>query len=206
MESIQPPRAPSARRRPVRPPRLRSFAVLPTGPRLYRINKGSDIRSGFGDPPPGFITPHTSASEWLIYCALAAVLKFPKDPRKGPFIGYPGLWEYQANLEGGRARRGGQVPDFVVSPVGTGYGELIIRIQTARYHLFAGHRTHAVEDILLARASRYARVADIFEQDFIVGNAVDNAQAAVLEVKKALYGGKSSDPLKANTARMPRYL
>ena len=99
----------STRRRPTRPPRSRHFGAIPTGPRLYaQDEKQNSIYWQFFVPPPGFITFTNSRSEWTIYVAISKVLGWPRDPRQGPYIGWPGLWTYQSPFEGGRAARGGQ--------------------------------------------------------------------------------------------------
>src|SRR5690606_25402309 len=64
------PKVRDARRRPVRPPRLRSFPVMPRGPRLYKLDP-DHAKSGPGEPPPGFVTATTSATEWFVYWAVA---------------------------------------------------------------------------------------------------------------------------------------
>jgi hypothetical protein len=189
-----------SRRKPVRPPRLRSIPAFPKGPRLYEQLEGVGLVHGPGDPPPGFLTFTNSQSEWWIYWAISKVIGFPQDPRVGPYIGWPGLWIYQSPFEGGRVR-GGQVVDFVIeSPVTSG-GTLAIRIQTERYHIFTDPMKHAQENILLTRLAQYSRVADVFEQDFIMDRS---GQAAVLEIKKAIFGGRASNPLRAGTARRIR--
>ena len=194
----------SNRKRPTRPPRMRTIPKTPKGPKLYRQVPGSDIMSGPGEPPPGFLTFTNSRSEWLIYWALAKVLSYPKDPRIGPFIGHPGLWSYQTPFDGGRAVRGGQVLDFLVESPTSLMGTVAIRIQTERYHVFTDHRKTAKEVILMTRVARHVRVADIFEQDFADGEQRKSGQAAILEVKKALFGARANDPLKAGTARRIR--
>ena len=191
------PKVRDARRRPVRPPRLRSFPVMPRGPRLYKLDP-DHAKSGPGEPPPGFVTATTSATEWFVYWAVAKVLKQPKDPRQPPFMGHPGVWEYQHPMMGGRAARGGAVADFRILPGNAVDGEILIRVQTSRYHLFTDASKQAVDELLLTRMARFGRVVDIYEQDFIHD---DSGQAVILEVKKALYGGRSSDPLSAGTAK-----
>lgn len=171
---------------------------------MYRQAPGSDRKSGPGEPPPGFLTFTNSRSEWWIYWAISKVLKFPQDPRQGPFIGYPGLWSYQVPFEGGRAIRGGQVIDFIIESPATNTGTLAIRIQTERYHVFADERKKAKEDILQARVARHTRIVDILEQDFMMGPNSESGQAAILEVKRAIYGGRSSDPSKSGGARRIR--
>lgn len=203
MEKIKLPSV-GQRRRPVRPPRLRTIPVIPRGPRLYRQKVGSDRMGGPGEPPPGFITFTNSIPEWHIYWAISKVLKFPRDPRVGPFVGYPGMWSYQAPFEGGRAIRGGQVIDFMIDSPSTNFGNVAIRIQTERYHVMTDTGKRAKEAILQARVGRHVRIVDIFEQDFMMGPNAQSGQAAILEVKKAIYGGRASDPYKAGTARRVR--
>lgn len=203
MEKVQLPKLHS-RRRPVRPPRMRTIPTIPKGPRMYRQPPGSDIMSGPGEPPPGFLTYTNSRSEWWIYWAISKVLNYPRDPRVGPFVGYPGMWGYQTPFEGGRAIRGGQVIDFLIESPSTKYGTVAIRIQTERYHIFTDESKRAKEVILQARVGRHVRIVDIYEQDFMMGPNAQSGQAAILEVKRAIYGGRASDPLKAGTARRIR--
>ena len=47
------------------------------GPRLYEFGKDHGHTGGPGDPPPGFVTIKTTATEWPIYWALAKVLGTP---------------------------------------------------------------------------------------------------------------------------------
>lgn len=188
------------RRTQVRPPRLRSIPAMPTGPKLYQQKAGADIQSGPGEPPPGFLTYTNSMSEWVIYFALSKALGRPKDPRKGPYQGWPGLWTYQSPFEGGRIP-GGQVVDFLVYAPATNGGDIAIRIQTERYHVMTDAAKQAKDRILLARLSGRFRVVDIFEQDYM---GDPSGQAAVIEVKRALFGGQTSNPLRAGQARRLR--
>lgn len=192
----------STRRSQTRPPRLRSFPVMPTGPRLLDFPKdfGKEYR-GAGEPPPGFLTYTNSYSEWVIYWALSKVLGVPKDPRQPPFVGWPGMWTYQRPFEGGRIA-GGQVVDFLIDdPSATSTGAIALRITTERYHIFTDAAKQATDRILLARLSGRYRVVDIYEQDFI---SDESGQAAVLEVKRALFGGATSNPLRTGQARRIR--
>src|SRR5690606_4450166 len=191
------PKVRAAARRPVRPPRLRSFPVIPRGPRLYKLDP-EQATSGPGDPPPGFVTATTSAAVWFVYWAISKVLKSPKDPRQGPFNGWPGLWDFQHPMMGGRAARGGAVADFVIMPGNVVDGEILIRLQTSRWHLFTDSSKQATDQILRTRMARLGRVVDIYEQDVILDKS---GQAALLEVKNALWGGKPSNPLSAGTAK-----
>ena len=193
----------SSRRSQTRPPRLRSFPVMPKGPELYQVPEGIGRFYGPGEPPPGFLTYTNSRSEWMVYWALAKITGYPDDPRTSPagFIGWPGLWSYQRPEDGGRAAKGGQVVDFLVEPPATSGGGIAIRVQTERYHIFTDAAKQAVDNILLVRLAGRYRVVDIFEQDFLND---PSGQAVILEVKRALYGGQTSNPLKAGQARRIR--
>lgn len=192
----------STRRSQIRPPRLRSFPVMPTGPRFldFPDDFGKEFR-GPGEPPPGFLNYTNSYSEWVIYWALSKVIGVPKDPRQPPYEGYPGSWTYQRPFEGGRIA-GGQVVDFLIEdPSATAGGAIALRIQTERYHIFTDAAKQAVDRMLLTRLSGRYRVVDIYEQDFI---SDESGQAAVLETKRALYGGATSNPLRTGQARRVR--
>lgn len=188
----------SSRRSQTRPPRLRSFAVFPKGPRLYRQKKGYGQFYGPGEPPPGFLTYTNSKTEWWVYWALAKIVGFPKDPRTPPYEGWPGLWGYQRPFEGGRARAGGQVLDFLVYAPATSGGDIALRIQTERYHIMTDAAKQAVDRLLLVRLSSQFRVVDLFEQDFMDD---PSGQAVIIETKRALYGGQTSNPLRSGQAR-----
>jgi hypothetical protein len=190
----------SSRRTQTRPPRLRSIPALPKGPKLYQQQEGAGLFTGPGEPPPGFLTYTNSRSEWVIYWALAKALGVPKDPRQPPYEGWPGLWLYQRPYEGGRVP-GGQVVDFVVLSPATAEGDIAIRITTERYHVMTDAAKQATDRILLARLAGRFRVVDIYEQDFIGDRS---GQAAVIEVKRALFGGQTSNPLRSGQARRIR--
>src|SRR5690606_18517084 len=133
-----------------------------------------------------------------VYWAVAKVLKQPKDPRQPPFMGHPGVWEYQHPMMGGRAGRGGAVADFRILPGNVVDGEILIRVRASRYHLFTDASRRAVEGLLLTRMARFGRVVDVYEQDSIRD---DSAQAVIRDVRRALDGGKSQDPRSAGTAK-----
>ena len=190
----------SNRRSQTRPPRLRSIPVMPKGPKIYQQKEGYGQFYGPGEPPAGFLTYTNSRSEWIIYWALAKALGVPKDPRQPPYEGWPGVWFYQSPFEGGRVP-GGQVVDFVVFAPATGGGDIAIRITTERYHIMTDAAKQATDRILLIRLAGRFRVVDIYEQDF-VGDP--SGQAAVIEVKRALFGGQTSNPLRSGQARRIR--
>lgn len=195
---------PPNRRRPVRPPRLSSMSAIPRGPKLYHIpweqRKGT---TGPGEPPAGFVSPTTSVVEWHVYWALSKVLGVPKEPRKGPFIGYPGSWAYQQAYEGGRSRTGGgQVIDFVIEPNPLTDGQPIaLRIQTEHYHIFTDSLKQSYEQLLRSRLSAHYITRDLFEQNFLFD---PTGQAVVIAVKNALRGVVEPNPVRGgNPLRIP---
>lgn len=188
---------PPARRRPTRPPRLRKLPSLPSGPRLYQSTKAAPRLGGPGEPPPGFITATNSTTEWMVYWGLAKVLGLPKNPRQPPFIGYPGLWKYQVPFEGGRHTPGGQVVDFIIQASPFNPTPVALRVQTERYHIFTDVAKQVLDRILLARLGKHYRLADLFEQDWV---ADKTGQAVIVAIKKSLFGGTASNPIRARTA------
>jgi hypothetical protein len=182
-----------------RPPRLRTPARLPRGPKLY--TQPVKRTGGPGEPPPGFVTAQTSASEWHLYWAFARVFDDPEDPRKpSPLTGqWDGGrdWAYQNPFSGGR-RTGGQVSDFVAY---LGGAAVVVRLQSLQFHVFADARQQARDDLLKLDIAEAYTVVDIFEQDFI---ADATGQAAIVLVKDALRGIEATSPLAAGTGREAR--
>ena len=76
-----------------KPPRQRTQARIPTGPRLYRQPAKPNVQEFPGEPPPGFLVGqlHGSRSEWPIYAASWKALGVKPDHgyRVGPFAGAP---------------------------------------------------------------------------------------------------------------------
>lgn len=187
---------PPNRRKPQRPPRLATIAAIPRGPSLYHIPKELRIgTTGPGEPPAGFITPTNSVSEWIIYWGLCKVFNQPKDPRQGPFIGVPGLWQYQVPFDtNGQIRSpGSQVIDFTIEPHELTRGTPVaIRVQTERYHVFTDQVTQGREQLLRSRLARDYVVRDLYEQNFMLDKT---GQAAVISVKNALRGVIEPNPV-----------
>ena len=178
------------RRRPVRPPRLPSIPTFPRGPRLYDYTALPKI-GGPGQPPPGFISPSTSKTEWWLYWALSKIFGVPKDPRRGPFAGYPGVWTYQKPFEM-RNAPGSTIIDFVIeSHARTAGVPTALRLVTEQYHLFTTAKKQAKDIIQRNRLSSTYLVKDVFEQDFI--NDKTGSSCIVL-LKRLLAGGASPDP------------
>lgn len=182
------------------PPRLRTPAKIPTGPRQFRQPKKPRVSGGPGDPPPGFIDPalHGSRSEWPIYWALAKIFEHPLDPRQFPYIGGPPFWTYQEWYLGGRSESGGAVGDFAVRS-GSGGPDTILRVQSYKFHLAAGPDIASFDDLQRQMLSGDATVIDLYEQDFLHLEAPD----LIIYVKSALGMIQAQDPRTAGTVRRP---
>jgi hypothetical protein len=179
-----------------RPPKQRTFARVPTGSRLF--NRKAIKIGGPGIPPPGFVGAKTSASEWMIYWALAKVYNSPRDPRVGPYFGAEdGSWVYQS-YQRAPTLSGRQNIDFTAQF----RGELVaIRIETERYHIFVDPIQAAFDREAIWIAEKWNRVQNIYEQDFI---GDPSGQAAIILVKEVLRNEQRPDPRTAGIARRVR--
>ena len=194
---------PPTRRKPVSPPGLRKPVTMPTGSRLFTAPPDRGQVGIFVSPPPGFVTGTTSGSEWIVYAAIAKVLKKPDDPTKGPYIGYPGLWDYQVPFAGGRRNRGAVV-DFVI------YGgtprmkeTTLIRLQTEQFHYFTDYAKQEADRVQLTRLLAIANTIDIDEIE-ILGDPSGNKPCRV--IAEALSGFNMPNPLGSGTVRRARGL
>jgi hypothetical protein len=186
------------RRERPRPPWLRRPTALPRGPRLYTFDPLDAVRSQFTTPPAGFLRATTSASEWMMYLALAKILGAPAEPTEPPFIGAPGVWIYQEPTMGGRNQAGGAVIDFIVL-AGTRTSEnTLLRLQTERYHYFANAFKQYTDETQLMRLFAIARVLDISEND-ILGDPT--GAKACRHLAESLAGYAMPNPLASSRQR-----
>lgn len=183
-------------------PRQRTYPRIPRGPKLY--TKPVQRVDFPGEPPPGFLSGklHGSRSEWPIYAGLWKALAVePKDGyRSPPFSGAPdGSFEYQAWELGGRSQTGGAVADFLVRSA-PGGSDLLIRVQSYRFHLTAGPAVTTEDDLQRARLSRDNTVIDIYEEQFLnlTGSEL------VVFVKSVLGLVQASNPITAGQVRPTR--
>jgi hypothetical protein len=194
----------SNRRTPTRPPLLRPLgAAFPKGPRALQVPKAQRKPiGGPGEPPPGFVSPTTSRTEWLVYWGLAKILGQPKDPRRGPWVGFPPLWSYQNPFKGGRQIKGGAVIDFLVQPNRFNSFAIAIRLQTEFFHLSSVGGNKVMHDRLQeAYISSDYQVRDIYELSFIN----DPSGAAVCrELIRTLSGFSQPDPVAGGTTTVVR--
>lgn len=176
------------RHRIPRPPRLRYFTVKPQGPDLYRGVRNPVEDNDWFSPPPQFLDPklHGSAEEWPIYKGLMLKLDPGRDPRKPPYEGGK-TWKYQKSLAGGRVP-GGQVVDFVVDQ---GNRTLGIRVQTERYHVFAGPDKVAFDFYLKTHSVGIDLIIDIYSQYYLGDKS---GHAAMVQVANALKGQQAPNP------------
>lgn len=187
-----------------RPIGLRRPATVPQGPRLF--SRPEKRIAGAGDPPPGFVGPTTSASEWIVYTAFAKVLRDPPDPRKPPFFGGRD-WSYQIGILGTYTRQlGSAVVDFVY------YGpreRIFIRLQTERFHEAFGPAQQAYDVIQRALLGQQGIVRDIWESSFLYADPTADSplhsdavlQAACIQVKNALGLIEKGSPITLGTSR-----
>lgn len=180
------------RRRPNRPPRLPSIPTFPRGPRYLDFASLPKV-GGPGEPPAGFVSPTNSRIEWMVYWALSKVFGLPRDPRKGPFTGHPGIWEYQRPY-GDYGQPGSTTIDFVVWPHSlTRNRAVAIRIVTETYHELVDPRKRAKDVVQKQRLSRFYDVKDLHEVHIIYDKT---GQTAIRWLKHLLSGGESPDPFR----------
>lgn len=143
-----------------------------------------------------------SLPEWRVYCGIWKARQIDGDPRNPPsapgYRGYPGVFAYQDPFEGGRiGGPGGQVFDFTI--FNTDQGEaVVIRVQGYYWHTQNDAELQARDALLLARASAFYRVVDVYDYEVM---ADDTGEAAVIAVKNALSGVIGSNPITAGLNR-----
>lgn len=169
-----------------RPPAIRSY-----GPSELGRRKGPERRTGPGDPPSGFVTPTTSAEEWIAYWAHAKVYQDPDEAhlRTPPFFG--GLeWGYQI----GDRELGGAVVDFVHYLPGQIVG---VRLVTEFYHAGGGPTKEASDVTQALVLGLWMEVKEWNSQDFIE----DASGAAAVSSLIDLLGGRNRLPLSVRLRR-----
>lgn len=178
-----------------RPPKLRTPARLPTGPKLLRVPEQKI--AGPGPVPPGFVRGKNSASEWPPYWALARIFGVPADPRTGPpFQGGWPFWTYQEYVQGPTYSGDTNIDFFVYHPP---RGRAVaIRIQTEHFHLYVDNRKQIYDRMQSANLSGAFDVVDIYEQDYLNDKT---GQSIVLLMKDAIGLLRRRDPILTGTAR-----
>ena len=179
---------------------FRRPTLFPRGSEILALGQKRAHSGGPGDPPPGFVTGTTSAVEWYWYWGSATVLKSPPNPRQGPFAGDGVLWDYQVSDDPLDPRSlGSYVSDFVYH---LGTGDLVVRIDTAYYHIQGDPEQHA-RDLYqkLHGHSETVFVISAYDQDFL---SDPTGRAVCTAVANALRGYEPVSPVRSGTARVVR--
>lgn len=181
----------------VRPTPLRTVTRIPQKPRMYQKLAKPTIEGGPGEPPPNFLMPSTSRTEWLAFWATWKATGAPGDPRNGPFMGpVTGEFEYQSYALGGRRQLGGAVVDFLIRTTDIPIG---CRIVTEYFHIFADVQKREADFSQALELGKVMQVVDVYDYEFL--NL--DPQALVVYFKQA-YGMIKSNPISAGTARRNR--
>jgi hypothetical protein len=175
--------------------------VVKRGPKLYQYGKEQQHTGGPGDPPPGFVTVKTTATEWPVYWGLARIFGRPSADkvRQGPFLGGPPVWEYQSYLDLGGIKQSNF--DFVVwqpNPYGS---PVAIRIQTEFIHSFTNNTKHKYDVLHRNRAEENFDVVDIFDYLFL---GDESGQSIIQLLKYALQLIEPPNPIYAHTVQRVR--
>ena len=178
---------------PVKLPKLRANVIRPRGPESIHIKE--QFIGGYGDPPPGFIGGQNSITEWIVYWALFKVLDPTANPRKPPFFGLPGKFDYQSPQMAGFVRAlGSAVVDFLIRQGGT---FIALRIQTEFFHIFTDERKHAYDMVQRANLMKKIRVIDLYDNE-LLGDP--SGAKAIVAVKRALNMIESLNPILSGNA------
>ena len=174
------------------PPRLRTTPRLPRGPE--KLHPPVQKTGGPGPPPPGFVGATNSATEWMVYWALAKIFGRPDDPRRPPFDGAWPDWTYQKGIGNAPGR---SIIDFIIYRTTRRGRPVAIRVQTEYFHQFTSNQKQAYDRMQAIAVSGYADVVDIFDQTFVNDKT---GQAVIIVVKNALGLLRTPDPIVAGTA------
>ena len=180
-------------------PVIRVKTQIPRGPRRYKFSLPGKQQTGPGDPPPGFLGPTVSKSEWWLYWAMFPALQINVDARRSgpPYVGWPPDFSYQQPFMQGRAAPGGAIADFVIWRTRTGR-PVLIRLVTEYWHLYTDANKQVADMLQRQRLEDQAQVIDVYDYTF----THDPSGAAAIQVVKAAVGLiEMPDPLRAGTAR-----
>lgn len=180
---------------PLKP--LRRHPVRFTGPSELRLQSDPQVVGGPGEPPQGFVTAHTSKTEWVVYWAFARVLRDPRDPRVPPYTGGAN-WSYQTPINGGRVI-GGQVTDFVY--LGAQGKTIGVRVQTEHFHIMTSADVQMKDFLLKTDQEALDQIIDLYDHEFMWDKT---GKAACIVVANAIKGIQSYSPIFAGTAQRVR--
>ena len=180
------------------PQRPRKPRKVQRAPREFTFPEQTHHTGGPGEPPISFVQAKTSATEWQPYWGLARIFNEPSpaNVRNGPFIGAPGIWEYQSYIPGSATTTN---IDFVVLPTNGLAKPTAFRIQTEFVHLFPDDGAKYMYDVQqrLAISGEYD-VVDLYDYMFMG----DPSGASIIKLLKAGLGLiETPNPVFAGTAR-----
>ena len=166
------------------PYKPRRAVVAPQGPREFIFPEERYQTGGPGEAPEAFVAAKTSATEWPPYWGLARIFgePSPRVLREPPFMGAPGIWEYQQYIPG--SIRTTNI-DFVVLPTNRLAKPTAFRIQTEFVHLFpedAGKYMYDVQQRLSIQGAY--DVVDIYDYMYMG----DPSGEAIIKLLKAGLG------------------
>jgi hypothetical protein len=148
-------------------PKLSKPAAISRGPRIYQMNTKPQVLGPPGEPPVGFVTPKTSATEWPPYWGLARITGYPRaeDVRKFPFVGGPPIWTYQAFVETGSTKSSNV--DFMVWGPFQNATPVAIRIQTEFFHNFTTIENQIYDIIMRDKLESGFDVHDLYDYQYM---------------------------------------
>jgi hypothetical protein len=172
--------------------------VVQRAPREFTFPADGQRYGGPGEPPPDFVGGKNSRTEWYPYWGLAHIFRepSPRTLRRGPYLGAPGIWEYQEYIPGGLLATN---IDFVILPTNGLAPPTAFRIQTEFVHLFPSEHDKYASDILYRNAveAEY-EVVDLYDYMFLG----DPSGRAIIQLLKAGLGLiEPANPIAAGTAR-----
>jgi hypothetical protein len=154
------------------------------GMREFIFPEQAPHTGGPGDPPAEFVGAKNSAAEWPPYWGLARIFGEPSPRllRQPPYMGAPGIWEYQEYIPGGLMTTN---IDFVVLPSNGLAQPTAIRIQTEFVHGPDAEHGKIAADIMYRNYVEAGYdVVDIWDFDYMA----DYTGEAIIQLLKEALG------------------
>ena len=136
-------------------------------PREFTFPQEGQHYGGPGDPPPDFVGAKNSQTEWPPYWGFAVIFgePSPSQVRHGPYLGAPGIWEYQEYIPGNSSTLN---IDFVVEPTNGLAPPTAFRVQTEFIHNFpADHEKYAYDLFQRQTLEHEYEVVDLYDYMFM---------------------------------------
>jgi hypothetical protein len=178
-------------------PTLKRPTVISTGPKLYRSTEEPQRYGPPGEPPLGFVTPKTSATEWPPYWGLAHIFGYPKPEhvRSFPFNGGPPYWEYQGFVEASSDKQTNV--DFIIWGIGNA-SPIAIRIQTEFFHNFASNDTQFYDIVQRDRLQNGFEVVDLYDYEYMRD---ETGRAVIVLLKQAMGLIETPNPIRSGAVQ-----